>query len=854
VVVGQYRKLRPIGDPSDGIFAAADRDGRPVTLKCLPGPAGPSAILRLRASPAVSSRPEHPNLMPVLDVGFDEGLGFNFAVFPPHSKDSRRLIAQAGPLEPAAAVRVVLQACAGLRALHDASIFPTELRPSDLALEQRPDGEIVVRLTVVDATPPDARDVDPPSVSESIPARALLAPEQRRGNTQADVRASIWQLGACLYWLLSGDLPSTTDDAGRVALIQDYAPWVEPELAVALHLALASKPDKRWPSLEALANALRPFSGGSESLSRAELEPIGRAARRHVAQRVDANALSSSGMDPSASFTNTSSSSTGLFRKLQQEPEALNALIGHTLAGKYRVLRVIGRGGMGAVFEVEAPDGTRVAAKLIDRRHVGQDEETYKRFVREAKAASSIDSPHIVRTLEAGIDPELKAPYIIMELLQGVDLKSVLKERSALVHEPTVRLFVQAARGIAAAHRQRIVHRDIKPANLFLHEQADGTVSVKVCDFGIAKRTSEADHDQTGSHDLTRTGGMLGSPLYMSPEQATNARNVDHRTDIWSLCISLYEALSGVKPWAGRAALGEIIVAICTQQVPPLRRVAPWVDRELAGIVHRGLTLELAERWQSIDDLIAALEPFTGGSDQFTNADLVPVRDEQRALSPSSLPPPPLAPDHDAATVMGGAASTSRAGSLATTGDSALPAPRSKARALAIGLGIAGVAALAAGWFARAPAAPEPEVASADTSTPTASTAPAPLPSTSARVVITPPEAEVTVDGKPAKLVDGALELSGPPGTSFEVVLSLGDGARQRASVVLAREGGAVPAALTISPALADKAPSKPGSGRPRVKPPVTADGAKAPPTATAAEPSKPPPDPTRKPEFKNEW
>jgi serine/threonine protein kinase len=845
--VGHYRKVRPIGDPNDGLYAASDRDGRPVTLRLLLGPGSSSAVVRLRASPAVSSRPDHPNVMPVLDVGFDEQLGVLFAVLPPHSKDARRLIAQSGPLDPAAAVRIVLQACEGLRALHASDIFPSQLRPSDLSLEQRPDGEVVVRVTALDASPPQARDGVPPSVSEAIPARPLLAPEQRGAQTPSDARAAVWQLGACLYWLLCGSLPSDTDGAGGIESIQEYAPWVEPELTLALHLALASSPEKRWPSPEAFANALRPFSAGSERLTRAELEPIGRAARRQIARRVDSSVLAAGSVDPGASFTNTSSSSTGLFRKLQQEPEALNELIGHTLAGKYRVLRVIGRGGMGAVFEVEAPNGSRVAAKLIDRRHVGEDEETYKRFVREAKAASSIDSPHIVRTLEAGIDSELKAPYIIMELLQGVDLKSVLKERGALRHESTVRLFVQAARGIAEAHRQRIVHRDIKPANLFLHEQPDGTVTVKVCDFGIAKRTSEADHDQTGSHDLTRTGGMLGSPLYMSPEQATNARNVDHRTDIWSLCISLYEALSGVKPWAGRSALGEIIVAICTQQVPPLRRVAPWINRELAEVVHRGLTLELAERWQTVDELLAALEPFTGKSDRFTNADLQPVPDEERQLSPSSLPPPP--PDHEAMTVMGGSASTSRAGSLTTTAESAKPAPPSRARSYVIGTGVALVAAAAAAGVL-ASRAPAPEQAVVDVpATASVPAAPAPTPSTSARVRITPPEAEVTVDGKPAKLVDGALELSGPPGTAFEVVLSLADGARQRTSVVLAREGGAAPDALTLAPLPADTA-----SKRPRGKQPAAKDGSKTPALSTAEPPIKPPPEPTRKPEFKNEW
>src|SRR5262249_49159321 len=147
----------------------------------------------------------------------------------------------------------------------------------------------------------------------------------------------------------------------------------------------------------------------------------------------------------------------------------------------------------------------------------------------------------------------------------------------------------------------------------FLHRGSrDGArtrVVVKVCDFGIAKRTSEID---ASSADLTRTGGMLGSPVYMSPEQAKSAKTVDARSDIWSLCISMHEALCGRRPWEELTPLGEAIVAICTRPVPPLAALAPWVPPELASIVARGLAADPSARWPSMDALIDALEPLAG--------------------------------------------------------------------------------------------------------------------------------------------------------------------------------------------------------------------------------------------------
>jgi eukaryotic-like serine/threonine-protein kinase len=197
---------------------------------------------------------------------------------------------------------------------------------------------------------------------------------------------------------------------------------------------------------------------------------------------------------------------------------------------------------------------------------------------------------------------------------------------------------VQACDGLGALHAAQLVHRDIKPANLFLatvptdHAATGGeAVSLKICDFGIAKFVGSSEDPSKAA--LTQTGAVMGSPLYMSPDQATNAKNVDASSDIWSLCVSLYESLSGEPPWAGRESLGELVLAICTQRLPPLQSIAPWVPLALAEAVDRGVAPERSERYASAAELRAALLPFAG--DERVLARTLRVPRARRAVQPA---------------------------------------------------------------------------------------------------------------------------------------------------------------------------------------------------------------------------
>src|SRR5689334_19812220 len=235
---------------------------------------------------------------------------------------------------------------------------------------------------------------------------------------------------------------------------------------------------------------------------------------------------------------------------------------------------------MGSVYEaVDSVTGARVAVKLITAE-TARNATLMGRFEREARAAATIDTPHIVKVLDAGHDAESELPFIVMEFLEGEDVQQLIKRLGPLPPDLALRIVAQACLGLDRAHEARIIHRDIKPANFFLAKVGGGAAPqrvVKLLDFGIAKITHDPSESKAETAGLTRTGSMLGSPLYMSPEQARGHKDLDRRADLWSLGVVLYQALTGRTPHQDTDALGELIIAICTEEPSPIQELAPWV-------------------------------------------------------------------------------------------------------------------------------------------------------------------------------------------------------------------------------------------------------------------------------------
>jgi len=281
---------------------------------------------------------------------------------------------------------------------------------------------------------------------------------------------------------------------------------------------------------------------------------------------------------------------------------------GQIVADKYRIDGVMGTGGMGIVVAATHVElDQKVAIKFL--REVSP--EALARFQREARLLVRLKSPHVARVFDVGaLDDD--TPYIVMEHLDGSDLASIAASRGKLPVGETVDYILQASEAVAEAHAMGMVHRDLKPANLFLAIGPGGTTSVKVLDFGVSKIVDDRSTGTSGSPrggDLTNEGVALGSPGYMSPEQMTSSRDVDERSDIFSLGALLYRLVAGQAPYKGNSVVS-ILAQMATEPLPPLRSFAPDAPERFAAIVERCLANDKAARFPTVAHLAHALLPF----------------------------------------------------------------------------------------------------------------------------------------------------------------------------------------------------------------------------------------------------
>ena len=308
---------------------------------------------------------------------------------------------------------------------------------------------------------------------------------------------------------------------------------------------------------------------------------------------------------------------------------------GDRIAGKYVVEKVLGEGGMGVVVAArhEALD-QRVAIKFL-LPHVVSDPLIVERFAREARAAAKIQSAHVARVIDVGTLDD-GAPYMVMEYLEGEDVEAYLERKGPLEIPDAVGIIIEACEAIAEAHMASIVHRDLKPANLFL-ARTPGRRVVKVLDFGISKFSKDTKGPKT------QTGGLLGTPYYMSPEQLTDTKNVDGRSDIWTLGVILHQLLSGVVPFFGET-LPEVVGQILKNAPGKLRDTRADVPEALEHVIQKCMSSNPALRFADVGELVTALAPFAPGAQAHVAA-------VTRSLGGMSGPPSARNPIGVAATV-----------------------------------------------------------------------------------------------------------------------------------------------------------------------------------------------------------
>jgi serine/threonine-protein kinase len=281
--------------------------------------------------------------------------------------------------------------------------------------------------------------------------------------------------------------------------------------------------------------------------------------------------------------------------------------VGEVVGEKYRLVRLLGEGGMGSVYEARHDlIGRRFAVKFL-HAELASHPEILARFRREAQAAGSLENENIAAVTDFGSSPD-GAPYIVMEFLEGEDVAKTLARFGPMSVQRAAHILIQVCRGLFAAHGRGIVHRDLKPENLLLQQRGDGQDLVKILDFGIAKLKSSE-----GPQNQTRTGITLGTPYYMPPEQARGQKELDERADIYALGVILFELLSGRKPHDGEN-YNSILYSILMQAAPRIETFRSDLPPDLAAIVHKAMAADPNDRFQTVSELSQALAPYTGRS------------------------------------------------------------------------------------------------------------------------------------------------------------------------------------------------------------------------------------------------
>jgi eukaryotic-like serine/threonine-protein kinase len=463
----------------------------------------------------------------------------------------------------------------------------------------------------------------------------------------------------------------------------------------------------------------------------------------------------------------------------QQSPRSIPQQ-GEIIAGKYRVERVLGVGGMGVVVAAQHVRlDEKVALKFLLPEALVNGE-AVSRFEREARAASKIKSEHVARVSDVGT-LDNGSPYMVMEYLEGTDLSGWLEKQGAMPVSQAVDFVLQACEALAEAHSLGIVHRDLKPANLFCIQRPDGQLCVKVLDFGISKLTAPG-----SDVAMTRTTALLGSPLYMSPEQMMMSKGVDARTDIWSLGTILFELVTGKPPFDAESVT-ELAIKIATQPHTPVRSLRADVPAAFEQTIAKCLDKDRALRFQTVADLAVALADFAPPHARLSVERVVATL-QRAGMSPVA---PGTANPNAATALAPGGVGPQTGASWGQTGPAALSPPRpGKSFTVPLGLGLLAIVVIVGSFAVRRVGGYGPSLAAA----PSAMSA---EPATSA----------------PPVVVDSHVAAEPPPTASAEVAPVVSSAAKP--TTLPSEPAHETPAARRTQTRATALAPPSPAAGAP---------------------------------------
>ncbi|XYI01835.1 serine/threonine protein kinase [Sorangium sp. So ce1128] len=490
------------------------------------------------------------------------------------------------------------------------------------------------------------------------------------------------------------------------------------------------------------------------------------------------------------------------------EPRADNVYTiapGTVIARKYRVERTIGRGGMGLVVEALHLDlDTRVAIKFLLPEFMSYTEAA-ERFMREARTVAKLQTHHVVRVLDVAA-LESGEPYMVMELLDGEDLACHAAEAGTIAIGECIDHIVQACEALAEAHALGIVHRDLKPANLFLTKRPDGAPLIKVLDFGVSKILT----GDTGNVSLTQTTTILGSALYMSPEQMRSSKSVDPRTDIYALGVCLFEIIGGRPPYVADS-FPELCAKIYTSPPEPLQDLRPEVPEGLVDVIEKSIAREPEDRYQSIAEFVQALAPYAAPGTRTTIAGILRQHAAELDLPPPASRAAMSRTTSRASRTSSGGPSVSDKG--ARTAGSAPPSEEAPRRGRSLLYVAVGAVAVAVGaWGALQFQRSRFAIGDGEATTPPVASSPG-EPAAPVEQAAPPPQAPDTAAAIPKVVPAGDAETAGATAADAGAAAS-GAADAGVSSSESAADGGAGPAAAGT--AAASAGPSKPPRGRGR--------------------------------------
>jgi serine/threonine protein kinase len=616
--VAHYRILERLGGGGMGVvYKGWDlRLERYAAVKFLsPQRSGSADFKRRFAREArTASKLEHPNICTVFETDETEDGRLFIAMAFCEGESLKRKI-ERGPLPLQQALAIGAQVAAGLAAAHEKGVMHRDVKPGNIMVAEDSRVKIVdfgIALLADETRLTRTGDV--------MGTTAYLAPEQFL-SADTDQRADLWSLGVVLYEMVAARLPwSGGDERELVDAIVKRAPrplsalrpGIPQELERVVARALAKRPAERYQRAEELRADLLAVAelvaapGGEGPYEQTVVEaplppsrerlpspppPVPPAARQPAEPRGQAETAD---REPG-----TADATPGIDSAATPERRPGGGMIGRVIA-HYRIVGPLGGGGMGVVYKAQDLSLERIVALKFLPPELTRDPDAKTRFLQEARAASALDHPNICTIHEVGETDEGHL-YLAMACYDGETLKQRL-QRGRLPIDEALETAQQVARGLVKAHRHGIVHRDIKPANLMI--TADEIV--KILDFGIAKLA--------GAAGLTRAGSSLGTPGYMSPEQA-RGEEVDPRTDVWSLGAVLYEMVTGRRPFRGEHEQ-TVLYSLFNDEPEPVQLLRPDAPPELARIIGRMLAKDPEQRYPTaaaaFADLRALYGPATG--------------------------------------------------------------------------------------------------------------------------------------------------------------------------------------------------------------------------------------------------